>query len=278
MTNLRKNVLALTLLSGTCLSPAGAQQTQPALVAAPLAAVSITGTPPIRQEVSELDGSPDVRQPTARLYLQPEQYGYGATVGESNIGRMVDAQGTVRFHSAKDDADGGMLGYFHPLNLKTHIQETAVGEFTEAGSAGVAGSIQYQNSITRPDVRAQAKAVETLRYIPRLNGLQLGEYTLFPFEFALAEKVSDGLQGPYFNVKTSAVVLDTRYAAGLVEYNERKGSGFDVNADPPRGWSGTVRVKPEGFRELKKQAKKLRRAAVSSAEWLWGDGEGAQHM
>ena len=127
-------------------------------------------------------------------------------------------------------------------------------------------------------MRAQAKAVETLRYIPRLNGLQLGEYTLFPFEFALAEKVSDGLQGPYFNVKTSAVVLDTRYAAGLVEYNERKGSGFDVNADPPRGWSGTVRVKPEGFRELKKQAKKLRRAAVSSAEWLWGDGEGAQHM
>jgi hypothetical protein len=259
MTNLRKNVLAATLLSGTCLSAAGAQQTQPAPAATPLATASNTGTPTVRQELTWLDGSPDVRMPTARLYLQPSQYGYGATVGERNIGRMVDAQGTVRFHSAKDTADGGVGGYFHPLNLRTHIHETAVGEFTVAGSAGVAGSIQYENSKTRPDVRAQAKGVETLSHIPHVKGVKLGEYTLFPGEFALAEKISDGLQGPYFNVKTSAAVLDTKYAIGLLEYNERKGPGFDVNADPPRGWSGTVWMKPAGFRELEKQAKKLRR-------------------
>ena len=125
MTNLRKNVLALTLLSGTCLSPAGAQQTQPALVAAPLAAVSITGTPPIRQEVSELDGSPDVRQPTARLDgLQPGAISaMGRRWGRATSVAWWTAQGTVLFHSSKDDADGAMLHYFHPLNtLKTHIQ------------------------------------------------------------------------------------------------------------------------------------------------------------
>lgn len=53
-------------------------------------------------------------------------------------------------------------------------------------------------------------------------------------------------------------MLDTKYAAGLLEYNERKGRGFDVNADPPRGWSGNIWIKPKGFRELEKEAKKLR--------------------
>lgn len=260
MTNLRKTLLAATLLSGSCLSPAGAQQTQPDAVAAPqIATASSTATPLIREEVREMDGSPDVRQPTARLYLQPAQYGYGATAGVINIGRMLDAQGTVRFHSAKDEADGGVLGYFHPLNLKTHIQETAIGEFTEAGSAGVAASIQYQNSVTRPDVRAQVMGVETLRNIPHFfRGVKVGDDTLFPGEFTLGEKASEGLQGPYFNVKMGVVVLDTKYASGLADYNERKGRGFDVNADAPRGWSGTVRVKPEGFSELKKQARRLR--------------------
>lgn len=265
MASLCKNLLAVTLLPGTCLSVAGAQQTQPAPAAAPLATISNTGTPPIREEIRWLDGSPDVRQPTGRIYLQPGQYGYGATVGERNIGSMLDVQGTVRFHSEKDDADGGVWGYFHPFNLKTHIQETPLGEFTEAGTAGVAASIQYQNSLTRPDVRAQAQGVETLRHIPHVTGVNLGEYALFPGEFALAEKASGGLQGPYFNVKTSAVVLDTKYAAGLVDYNERKGRGFDVNADPPRGWSGTARIKPEGFSELEKEAKKLR---SKSSIWL----------
>jgi hypothetical protein len=259
MANLRKSFLAATLLSGACLSPAGAQQIQPAPAAAPqFAMVSNTRTPPIREEISELDGSPDVREPTGRLYLQPNQYGYGATVGERNIGRMLDTQGTMRFHSEKDDVDGGVLGYFHPLNLRTHIQETPLGEFTEAGTAGVAASIQYLNSLTRPDVRAQAKGVQTLSHIPHVTGFNLGKCTLFPGEFALAEKVSDGLQGPYFNVKTSAAVLDTKYAVGVLEYNEREGRGFDINADPPRGWSGTVWMKPEGFRELEKETKKLR--------------------
>ena len=266
MTSLGKNLLAVALLPGAWLSVAVGQQTQPAPAAAPqFATAPNSSTPAIREEIRWLDGSPDVMQPTGRLYLQPGQYGYGATVGVRNIWSMLDVQGTVRFHSEKDDADGGVLGYFHPFNLKTRIQETPLGEFTEAGTAGVAASIQYQNSLTRPDVRAQAQGVETLRHIPHVTGINLGEYALFPGEFALAEKASDGLQGPYFSVKTSAVVLDTKYAAGLVDYTERKGRGFDVNADAPRGWSGSVRVKPEGFRKLEKEAKELR---VKSSTWL----------
>ena len=105
-------------------------------------------------------------------------------------------------------------------------------------------------------MRAQARGVQTLSYIPHITGFNLGKYTLFPGVFAFAEKLSDGLQGPYMNIKTSMVVLDTKYASGLVEYNERKGRGFDVNADPPRGWSANVWMKPVGFRDLEKGAKR----------------------
>jgi hypothetical protein len=259
MSHLRKSFLAAMLLSGACLSPSSAQQTQPAPAAEPqFSTTSSTATPPIREELRELDGSPDVPEPTGRLYLQPSQYGYGATVGERNIWRMLDAQGTIRFHSEKDAIDGGVLGYFHPLNLRSHIQKTRLGEFTEAGTAGVAASIQYQNSSTRPDVRAQVKGVQTVSHIPHITGFNFGKFILFPGEFALSEKASEGLQGPYFNVKASGAVVDTKYAAGVLEYNERVGGGFDVNADPPRGWSGTLWVKPEGFHELGKQAKRLR--------------------